>query len=288
MGAVTVLAGWMLVPWPSVLLGPNPLTFIPSYRLGQILGVVAIPPSILAITKVLELVSPRERMATAVSATVVCLMVSVSGGVALMAFMPELSINEVWATSMLLSLCVGVAIASSPHPLSLMPLLAFMVCSSFQINPLVRGLGDLRESQVAALLRETILPADSGAGRVATDDYPLDSLATANGLPMASGQVSWGPQRDVWEKLDPEHQYVDAWNRGASSLRFDWQEDATSPVIWSPADDVIIVTMNPCSPLLDDLGVGWILSTRPLASPCVREEAGFRWNEVDRWIYRVP
>jgi hypothetical protein len=287
MGAITVLAAWTLVPWPSVLLGPNPLTLLPAYRVGQILGVIAIPPSILAIMKALDLATPRERRATAMTSSIFCLMVSVSGGVAMMTFMPALSINAVWASSVLLSLCVGIAIAFSAHPLALTPLLAFMICSSFQINPLVRGLGDLRDSEAASMVRETVLPAASDRDRVATDDFQLDALATANGLPMASGQVYWGPERDVWQLLDPDGRYVDAWNRGASSLRFDWQEGAASPVIWSPADDVIIVTMDPCSPLLAELGVGWVLATRPIPSPCIGAEGTFPWNGADRWIYRI-
>lgn len=286
LGAVAVLGAWAFIPWPSILVQANPLTLIPAYRLSQIVGVVAVVPATLALVRLMELFSLRDRCSIAITATIFALAVSVSSGVSLSEFMPGLSIDQIWLTSILFSGSVGIAIAFSARAFFLIPLLCFVAVSSFRINPIVQGLGDLRDSRVASDLRASVRPSNSSQ-RVATDDFTLDALASANGLPMASGQVFWGPNDEVWHLLDPSDTYVNAWNRGASSLRFDWQGDTDPAEIWSPTDDMIVVTIGPCRQELKELGVEWIISSRPLENNCVNEISQFRWMDGDRWLYKL-
>ena len=123
--------------------------------------------------------------------------------------------------------------------------------------------------------------------RVGSDEIFVDALVAANGLPLMSGQQGWGPDRDAYRKIDPLEVFEDQWNRGASFVRFSWDESLGEELAVTGEADQIVITISPCNSGLSELGMGWVVSTHPLNSNCLIEEATFKWMNSDRWLYRV-
>lgn len=158
---------------------------------------------------------------------------------------------------------------------------------AFTVNPITFGFGALRDSSVAAGLRSVHAEERSINLRWATDDWFLDSLIAANGLPMVSGQQSLGPNWQNYSLLDPDHRFVNEWNRGASSVKFEWGYPEEDVVIFAPTPDSVVIRIDPCGDELAALRVAYLVSTRPLPeAACLEEEQHFVWWHADRWVYR--
>jgi hypothetical protein len=123
--------------------------------------------------------------------------------------------------------------------------------------------------------------------RVGSDDIYVDALIAANGLPLLGGQQGWGPNRDAYSAIDPALVFEDQWNQGASYLRFSWDESFGDDLVVNSSGDQIVVSISPCNQGLKTLGMGWIISTRPLTAPCLLEKSMIKWMDLDRWLYQV-
>ena len=154
----------------------------------------------------------------------------------------------------------------------------------WQVAPVMVGLGDVRDSRAAALVRDAA--ATTGEGRWAGNSWELTALLTANGVPGLGGDQWTGPS-DAWLVLDPDREYEEAWNRGASVVGFRWTQAREEPVILSPQADLIIVEVSPCSDRMRDLGVVGVLSTMPLTADCLGSGEQFRYSGGTRYLYRT-
>lgn len=282
---VLILLAWSAFEWPSALLTFNPLTFVPGYRVTQILGVIAIPFVWIAIDSTSAANRPLRRGLLAAGSGLVVLFLSASDAPTYRQFFPLVTPFGTWTLTLLLACVVAFFVWRPSLPWSSFPLAGFIVVSAFSVNPIVRGMGDLYDSSSAVTIRETI---DQGVeGRIASDDLGLDALLIANALPTLGGQLNWGPADEEWKLLDPSGASSSIWNRGASSLQFHWDTSVTQPVISSPVPDMVTVEISPCSPLLEWWDVTWIVSSEYISESCLVEEASFFWSGYPRWMYSV-
>ena len=53
----------------------------------------------------------------------------------------------------------------------------------------------------------------------------------------------------------------------------------------SPLENVIRVRIDPCAPELKRLGLGLVVSRRPLDAPCLTLKRRIPWGYADRWVY---
>ena len=280
-----VLLVWSVLSWPSILLHFNPLVLLPAFRLVQILGVVAVVPSLLVFARLLPTLNQRTRLVFGGLSFAVVLVLSALAGFEFDDYMPSLGPARVVISAVAFAASVAATFVLFPRAYALAPVTLFLALSSLLVNPIVQGYGDLRDSKVASDLRARI--DASTTSRVATDAFALDALAVANGFPMASGQIGWGPEVDAWKVIDERGAYEDAWNRGSSSMWFSWQDGVQIPVISNVSQDVVMVAIDPCSDLLPELNIGWIISGHPITQSCVVESFGFQWMNSSAWLYEL-
>jgi hypothetical protein len=160
---------------------------------------------------------------------------------------------------------------------------ALSVLSIIWVNPVVIGVGDLRDSESARVVQR-LLGDDSG--RVASDDYTVDPMLRVNGASMVSGQQYWGPDAESWASLDPFGTEETQWNRGTSYVTFAWDSTVAEAQIVAVQPDLIQVRIDPCATVLAELNVAWIVSSRPLDGACLTEVAEIQWRDLPRWILR--
>ena len=282
---VVVLLSWSAFEWPGALTAVNPLTVVPGYRVTQILGVIAVPFIWIAIDSTSHFAPLLRRRLLATGSALVVLLLSASDAVIYRQFFPLVTPFGTWALMVVLAVAMALFVWRPANPWASLPLAGFIVVSSFSVNPIVRGVGDLYDSSSAVTLRETV--GVGVEGRIASDHVSLDALLIANALPTLGGQLNWGPADAEWKLLDPNGEASSAWNRGASSLQFHWDSTVTQPVISSPVPDIVNVDINPCSPLLEWWDVTWIVSSEHLSESCLVEEASFQWFGYPRWMYSV-
>jgi hypothetical protein len=277
-----LLLCWSQFHWPDWALKFNPLVFIPSARADQILGVLVLLPLFLL-------------LATAgsiqVKAGTALLLTALTVGVASrdmqstqLAFLTG-SDSAVLSYSILLVAVITFSLLKFQHVmLKILPLLVFLFFSSAAVNPLVRGLGALKNSNAASRIVE--MGKATPDGRWATSSFYQDALMISTGVAQLSGQQPFGPNIEFWKKLDTQNQFENNWNRGQSYVTFAWdpREDL---VIWNPSGDVIQVVTNPCRPALQDLGLRWVTSAEPLGYSCLKEQAEVQWMGAPMYIYEV-
>ena len=160
---------------------------------------------------------------------------------------------------------------------------ALSVLSIIWVNPLVIGVGDLRDSESASVVQHLV---SDGSGRVASDDYTVDPMLQVNGASLVSGQQYWGPDEESWASLDPFGTEEAQWNRGTSYVTFAWDSTVAEAQVIAVQPDLIQIRIDPCATVLAELNVVWIVSSRPLDGACLTEVAEIQWRDLPRWILR--
>jgi hypothetical protein len=284
-----VLLSWSLFKWPDFLLRYNVLRLIPSSRMIQISSLVfVIPSSIIIFTHIKTLPAKARKLTSGVVSAVVFVL-TLWSALSLRLNYPELSVEYCWIVSVIFAAVVFVFLRFSDSLLALGAVLLFAFCSVANVNPVVVGQGDLIKSDSARTLNSIVRESSNPKGRVATDHMFLDALVSANGLYQLSGQQGTGPSEEAYRVIDPQFKLKDLWNRGASSLIFLWDESLGDEIGINivGGGDVFQIVSSPCNKGLVELGLGWIISTRPLNETCLQERASFYWTDLQRWLYQV-
>jgi hypothetical protein len=281
-GVTVVLLLWSQIEWPSALSELNPLALVPGERVTQILGMwVAIP--------VVILMSSARLNAGRVTPVV-------TGGIVLAlglraANQHQLFFSDTSTTALVVVAAVGAVLtwalsARRWQVPALSMVAALSVLSVIWVNPLVIGVGDLRDSESARVVQR-LLSGDSG--RVASDDYTVDPVLQVNGASMVSGQQYWGPDEESWASLDPFGTEEAQWNRGTSYVTFAWDSTVAEAQIVAVQPDLIQIRIDPCATMLAELNVTWIVSSRPIDCACLTKVAEIEWRDLPRWILsRAP
>jgi hypothetical protein len=162
---------------------------------------------------------------------------------------------------------IGIALALRGARVGLWLLVALFAATAAAINPLQHGLSALLDSPSAQLGRALRDRPKTGAVlNFWDDDITARSGLTASGVELVSG-VNLYPNAAAWRILDPNDTYRSVW-------------DSYNNAQWSPGPagstprikgtgDTIYVTVDPCDPRLARLGVGTIVSVKPLTNPCL-------------------
>jgi hypothetical protein len=281
-GLLLVLIAWSQFHWPEWALKFNPLVFTPSARADQILGVLVLVPVFMMVSFIS---TEKVNWTTAFVVTLFTIgiasrdMQSVAGK-----FLPGAG-SEILMWSILIVGLVTIAFLKFQSAiLRILPIVLLMVGSSIMVNPLVRGVGALGDSEAATTMKE--LSSTAPDGRWATTGFYQDALMISTGVPQLSGQQPYGPNKEFWRILDTQNKFENNWNRGQSYVNFAWdpREDL---VIWNPSGDVIQIVTNPCRSSLQDLGLRWVTSPSPLGYSCLKERAQVQWMGAPMYIYEV-
>jgi hypothetical protein len=196
--------------------------------------------------------------------------------------MPDYRSVWIFLVAALAALAVGFAIAFANRSWAMVPLLICAACVTGRVMPLQVGFSDLRDGKAAAAVNQVAAAAE---GRWATDDIFVDALLMANAVPSLSGQQTAGPNVAAWQRLAPGQQAM--WNRGASYVVFHWQEDRDRPTLALPSPDMIDVSIDPCSDVLDRFDVRTIVSSGTLdKSSCLNLRSVIEFGGAPHYVYR--
>ena len=272
---------WTFFEWPSALTVANPLTFVTADRAAQILGVLA--PIILATSLPVILNSFGLKVQVLASATAfLCVfLIATRAGNKLRANLPPLDPSQILGISLLAAFAISLTMVARTAKFGLLVAIVAGLSSIAWVNPINRGLGDLVLAPAVADIREAVL---AGGGRAATDNFFVDAILAANGLPQLSGLQSWGPNEEQWLLLDRTREFEASWNRGTSYLRFEWGSSGEAFSVRDQGDQ-IFVRIDPCDSRLDNYQLSTVISVAPREDACLEKQFDFVWGGITNWVY---
>lgn len=286
--ALWVLAGvtalwtlWAAVNWGTFGESLPMVSLVTAPRAAQTVGYPATLLLCLALSRV-----ESTRWRVGVPAALACAAATAYGVSSLQAALPQIGTARLFVTSLLVGALV-LLVTWTRHWLSLVAVTALLVGAGWWVNPVTFGLGDLRVSQSAAKVRAIAERADREGTVVAADDPYVSALLVANGVPALTGYQPSGPIADQWRVVDPDGEFEEAWNRGASYLRMSFAgAPGSDPVVAAPLGDVIEITVDPCN-IPERLQVGRIITRAALEGACLEQEATLQWQGLRHRVYRV-
>jgi hypothetical protein len=278
--------GWLL--WCTFNFGPLGakvplLNYVQPARAAQVCGIIG---SLLVAVLLSRLPrSPGWRLPL-IAAISTGLITAYAGSQLQLTYLPTAS-----RTEMLLA-AAGVATAvffvtrfpKSVYPVGLAALLAFIpVLGS---NPLIFGLGDLRESTTAKYFYDEGKTSRENGTLWATDRAAVDTLMLANGVPSLTGVQRSGPNAEKWSVLDPEQRFANDWNRGGGFIQFVWTPGMPKSFA-NNGGDRTIVHIDPCDLKRAVPALTKITATQEISSPCLTFERELMWSGQSTRVYSV-
>ncbi len=294
---VVVLVAWAVVSWGSI--GPHvpALNRVLPVRVAQTVGY----PATLLVCLVLSRL-PRGNVRTATVCAAVCGLVTAYAGSTLIGApaayagtavpaVVAIPTRGIWISSLVTA---GLIWVVTRYPERWLPVVLVAVVTSAvgaRVNPVVFGLGDVRNSQAATLAQGFADRAEADGGLWAADTLFGSALLVANGVPSVSGYQVTGPDEDKWRILDPTGRYKDAWNRGVSYVYFIFApqkgvDTRRAPFIGNASTvNQIVVYADPCWLAASKLSVAHLLAETPVTSPCAKPVSTFEWNGATQHVY---
>ncbi len=168
----------------------------------------------------------------------------------------------------------------------LLVLVAFSLVQAAGNNPIQRGVEPLTANPLALTIEEISHHESGDEGWIAFDlSAQVTGTLVASGVNSVSG-LSFYPDRDAWEVLDPTHAFEGIWNRYAH-LEFKAAPrgaDTTMELMWA---DLIFLTVDPCSRALVEIGVRYVLAPAGLVDGCGRSVATVAYQGIEVEIRAV-
>jgi len=149
--------------------------------------------------------------------------------------------------------------------LSVALLAAYGIAVSLPVNPVYQGLAPLEQQPLVGDLAAAA--DDEGPSAWLATNGDVNTVLVAQGYEPLSG-VNLYPDAEGWRILDPTGSAEEIWNRYAHTT-WGLVPGQPSPVISLLAPDVVSVTIDPCGPELDELGIGHVATDAPLEVSCL-------------------
>jgi hypothetical protein len=282
-GFTVLWLSWVMVDWGSVGAHIPVLSLVLDRRSAQTVGFLGA----ILICLVLSQLTRERRWQIAIVAALGCTMLTAYGVSRLQIdALPDLTTPQVWVSAAVTGVVVLVLTRWPDHWAPTTALAVSLGLIALTVNPIILGLGDLRDSQPAEQVRQFAAEARSDGGLIATDNPSVTSLLAANAAPTLTGFQVTGPVREKWKLLDPEGQYETEWNRGASYIRRSVKDGLSAPTVSNPNKDIIEITADPCE-LTQRMKLSFILSSVPQHGECLTPETKFKWGGQMVHSYRV-
>lgn len=181
---------------------------------------------------------------------------------------------------------VGLALALGRRPVAGLAVLAgFSLWQASLINPLQDGLRPLTHNPLRVAVDAVGRGAPRDAGWI-----PFAADATVRGTLTAAGvnnlaAVSPYPDRAAWRILDPSGASEELWNRYAH-ISFAPGAPGSPPAFELRAGDDLMVTIDPCSPAVGQLGARFAVAQGFELPPCARPLRRLPWGDSYLILYR--
>ena len=286
--AVFGLFAGIWIIWSTVNLGAPAahipiLDLVPSFRAAQTVGYLGVIILALVLSRTADGIATRVAVATAA----LCALATAYGGSSLQVSLPTMRSAYVLAVALIVGVLVYVVIRfrHSRWPVVVVSILAFALVVA--ANPLIFGLGDLRDSTAARTVAALGRQARANHQYWVTDSPFTDALFVANGVPTVSGRQVSGPNSAQWRKLDPTSQYEQYWNRGSSTIEFGWTDTTPAAIGLYLSQDHILVHVDPCTLARSGIPIAGILSSHSLTESCLTPRGTIEWDGQTRYLYNT-
>jgi len=155
-------------------------------------------------------------------------------------------------------------------------LVLFGLMVSLPVTPLVHGVSQVTDSELASEVRRLVAEGGPESTWV-SESVTASGVLTAAGAANLSG-INLYPNASAWQILDPSRSSESIWNRYAHT-RWVFDGAVLEPRLSLVQNDVIAVRISPCAPELDRLNVRWIVTTRAIEGACLRPMPSVRGPE---------
>ena len=165
--------------------------------------------------------------------------------------------------------------------LGVLLLVVATLLTSWNVNPLYRGVYDLTATATGAAVQK----ADTGdpGEWVGLGSYETMAILVESGVSSFSGVQTY-PSARMWKEIDPTSRFDDEWNRLG---HIQWSTGLGDPVVANPSPDVIAVTFDACSTFAQK-HVSWVLSDeQDSSSACLQRTSRIAQGALKMSIYRV-
>lgn len=165
--------------------------------------------------------------------------------------------------------------------LSAVSLLVASLVIGAAVNPFYRGAFDLNRTDAGREIQS--IETDQPGVWLGIGSAEVMALLMQSGVEAYSGMQTYPPS-EMWENIDPDRQYEEAWNRLAHVR---WQWGVGDPVSAAPYPDALVTSFDPCSEF-GQKHVNYVLANEPpLSMECLIEVADIAQGRTDIQIYRV-
>ena len=194
---------------------------------------------------------------------------------------PEsLAASNLWWVFALLGAATLYCVARARPGIAVALFVVLTVAQSIGVNPVYRGVYDLRDTEVA----QAIEKLDTGDETwIAVGDRLPAAILLETGVVAYNG-FQGAPSVEMWEEIDPSGAYELQWNRLAA---INWMPGEGDPTLVNPYPDQILITFDACAEFAQD-NVDYVLTDRTdLVSDCLVPVEGFDIASGELTIYRV-
>lgn len=281
-GFAVLWTSWIMLDWGSVGARIPFLAVVMPVRSAETIGYLAA----ILLCLVLSQLEQAKRWQVAAVAALGCFLITAYGVSDLQRYFTDLTAPQIWLSTVVTSIAVLVITRWPDHWAPTTALAVVLGLLAATVNPVILGLGDLRDSKGAREVQRMSKVARAESGWLVSNDPNTNSLMVANGAPTLTGFQVTGPVAKNWELLDPTRRNEEYWNRGASYIRMDFTEDPAEPTFSNPSRDVIQVVADPCE-VTRRIRLSYVLSNRPLINHCLIPKSTFKWGGTRIHTYRV-
>lgn len=276
----------LYLPYFNDLFNLLQLGQVPHTRLIIGLGLLSLIHLILIIRSLAQIKDPPLPNHVVVRYSLLCLLATATIGWYVVGHYPGfVSLPEALLLAIPLPVIVYLLLSKHFVAASLV-FLAFSGLSSAGVNPLYRGTDVITQTPVSQEIRQIVQQDDS---RWATENFIFENFAVMNGARSLSAVYTY-PQLELWRGVDPTAS-EDIYNRYAHTFfRFDRDPEAnnSTQIVASGTDSFNVVT-EPCSALLRDADVRYLLVNTQLASDatCAQLFKTVDYPALDFYIYKL-
>ena len=212
---------------------------------------------------------------------------SAAGGILLRAegFLPGLGPRRVALAALICALVIFALVRWPGNVWSMVSAGVAALSLSIVVNPVIFGVGDLRDSPTAGKFLDWAETSREDGTVWASDSPYIDSLMMATGTPSLSGRQIIGPDMSEWRKLDPGSANENVWNRGGAHVKFEWVDEGLR--FEQPYPDVIKVVASPCVVQSRLTELEYVVSSEELDASCLTQIDTVEWFGQSQYVYEL-
>jgi len=155
------------------------------------------------------------------------------------------------------------------------------LASSLNVNPLYRGVLDLRETDAVQAIEK--IDAEDQGDWVGIAETPLPTMMLVQAGVASYNGFQSAPSPEMWDEIDPSGRSEEEWNRLAN---VSWVVGEGDPDPRNPAPDQIQLTFDSCDDFAQE-NVEYVLSESDVDQSCLRLITTVTDGPTEMRIYEV-